>query len=120
VIQCTYTWCRPCKGFKPKYTRVAAEYPQVTFLSLMANEDEETKEVYERLETFTSGGMFGTPAHVLIRHGKLVRIPRQQHESCTKEAPVPDHVHTTTRAEACECGRWRCAARRTRANSSTP
>jgi len=91
VIQCTYTWCRPCKGFKPKYTRVAAEYPQVTFLSLMANEDEETKEVYERLETFTSGGMFGTPAHVLIRHGKLVAVCCTTNESKLKHT-LDEHL----------------------------
>jgi thiol-disulfide isomerase/thioredoxin len=111
VIQCTFSWCRPCKGFKPKYVRLAVEYPQVAFLSLVANENEETKEVYERLQTFTSGAMFGTPAHVLIRHGKLVRntgvVARQK---VAKEAPcVPRPYNntdflsgysTTTRADA--------------------
>ena len=73
VIQCTNSWCRPCKGFNPKYKRVAAEYPQVAFLQLEGNENKLTKEVYERLETFTRGSMYGTPAHVFIRDAQLVR-----------------------------------------------
>jgi thiol-disulfide isomerase/thioredoxin len=95
VIQCTFSWCRPCKGFKPKYVRLAVEYPQVAFLSLVANENEETKEVYERLQTFTSGAMFGTPAHVLIRHGKLVAVCCTTTESKLKQI-LDEHLEPPT------------------------
>lgn len=96
VLQCTFTWCRPCIGFKPKYKKLAALYQKVIFLQVTANEDEFTKELYERLETFTDGRISGTPAHILIKNRKLLGVVCgsnvQKLKGCMEKHMAPEDI----------------------------
>lgn len=43
VVKLSFTWCRPCKGFWPKFVKFAKVYRRTRFLQLVGNENESCK-----------------------------------------------------------------------------
>ncbi|ABO94915.1 predicted protein [Ostreococcus lucimarinus CCE9901] len=37
VVQCGFSYCRPCKKFEASYEQVARNYPQVSFLKVIGD-----------------------------------------------------------------------------------
>lgn len=75
VLECAFTWCRPCKGFDPKYKRFAGYYRRVRFLKVFGNENSSTKHlVKERL------GVKASPNFYFFRDGKVVGEKRGANE----------------------------------------
>jgi len=75
VLECAFTWCRPCMGFDPKYKRFADYYRRVRFLKVFGNENSSTKHlVKERL------GVKASPNFYFFRDGKVVGEKRGANE----------------------------------------
>ena len=75
VLECAFTWCRPCMGFDPKYKRFAGYYTKVRFLKVFGNENSSTKHlVKERL------GVKASPNFYFFRAGELVAEKRGANE----------------------------------------
>lgn len=43
VVKLSFTWCRPCKAFLPKYEKFAKIYRNTIFLKIVGNENESCK-----------------------------------------------------------------------------
>lgn len=43
VVKLAFTWCRPCKSFKPRYEKFSRLYKGTRFLRIVGNENESTK-----------------------------------------------------------------------------
>lgn len=67
VVMLTFTWCRPCKQFWPKYNELAKVYKQTIFCKIVGNECESNKD-YARDELHVKK----TPMFAVYRHGDLV------------------------------------------------
>ena len=75
VLECAFTWCRPCMGFDPKYKRFADYYRRVRFLKVFGNENSSTKHlVKERL------GVKASPNFYFFRDGEVVGEKRGANE----------------------------------------
>jgi len=47
VLEASFTWCRPCKGFVRPYERFAEAYPETIFLKFFGNSNENTKALFQ-------------------------------------------------------------------------
>lgn len=66
VLFCGLTWCRPCKGMQRTYQRLADAYPNVVFLKLFGNANDQTKRIFkERLKIRSS------PSFIMFRGGSV-------------------------------------------------
>lgn len=43
IVQLAFTWCRPCKAFKPTLDKLAVIYGDTSFVKITGNENESTK-----------------------------------------------------------------------------
>jgi len=43
VVKLAFTWCRPCKGFWPRYQKFARIYNKTRFVKIVGNENESCK-----------------------------------------------------------------------------
>jgi Ca2+-binding EF-hand superfamily protein len=78
VLEASFTWCRPCKGFQKSFEKFAEHYPETIFLKLYGNSNANTKAIFQRLQvpmtphfTFWRGGaMLGQ--HSGANKGKMM------------------------------------------------
>ena len=66
VLNVGTTWCGPCKLFAPKYKLMAAEYKNVTFLKVNADENESTERLGRRFNVKS------VPSFFFLRNGEVV------------------------------------------------
>lgn len=67
ILNCSATWCGPCKLFKPTYNLFAEEYDKkARFLSVTGDKNESTNKLMRRLEVKT------VPAFFFFKNGKEV------------------------------------------------
>jgi len=43
IVKLAFTWCRPCKGFWPKYQKFAKVYNKTRFIKIVGNSNESCK-----------------------------------------------------------------------------
>lgn len=67
VVEVAFTFCVPCKGFKPKYLAIAKKYRDVRFALLMGNENSDT--VYIGRDVLA---VKASPAFFLFKQGEIV------------------------------------------------
>lgn len=68
VVMITFSWCKACKVFMPKYKRLAKNYANMKFLTIVANENNST-EHYAKV----SMSIKKCPMFALHSKGKLVK-----------------------------------------------
>lgn len=68
VVEVAFTFCTPCKGFKPKYLALAKKYKDVRFALLMGNENSEMVTLGRDVL-----GVKASPAFYLFKKGEVVR-----------------------------------------------
>jgi Ca2+-binding EF-hand superfamily protein/thiol-disulfide isomerase/thioredoxin len=81
VVMGSLTWCRPCKRFAPVYQRMAAAYPEVIFLHLNGNDNDETKQLFKHKLKIRA-----TPSFLFFRGGVVV-------DSCSGANPARFESH---------------------------
>merc|ERR1712190_509171 len=67
LLQVTFTFCRSCRAFEPKFAKLAGEYPNIRFVNLVGNGtigaiEFATKELNVR----------ASPAFFVFRNGELM------------------------------------------------
>ncbi|XP_077980511.1 thioredoxin-like [Glandiceps talaboti] len=63
VVDFSATWCGPCKYIGPIFKAMASEFPNVVFLKVDVDENEETSQAY---------GISAMPTFVFIKNGQKV------------------------------------------------
>ena len=71
ILNCSATWCGPCKLFKPTYNLFAEEYTQAHFLSVTGDKNESTNKLMKRLAVKT------VPAFFFYKNGEQVSGPTE-------------------------------------------
>lgn len=74
VLEASFTWCRPCKGFQKSYEKFAEHYPETIFLKLYGNSNANTKAIFQRLKVPM------TPHFTFWRNGEMLG----QHSGASK------------------------------------
>jgi thioredoxin 1 len=64
VIKASATWCGPCKAVKPKYEKMAHEYPNVVFVEF---DVEEASDIAEELD------ISAMPTFIVVLNKKILR-----------------------------------------------
>jgi thiol-disulfide isomerase/thioredoxin len=70
ALMCGLSWCRPCKGVAPNFSKLSDRYAKatngkLTSLKIYGNANERTKAVFKKLK------IRSTPAFVFFRGGKV-------------------------------------------------
>lgn len=68
VVMITFSWCKACKFFMPKYKRLAKNYANMKFLTIVANENSSTEHYAKVTMDIKKCPMFA-----LHSKGKLVK-----------------------------------------------
>lgn len=75
VLQASFTWCRPCKGFIRPYEKFAEAYPNTIFVKFYGNSNEHTKKMIQDIAAPN------TPHFTLWRNGERLA----EHTGASKE-----------------------------------
>lgn len=68
VVKLSFTWCRPCKGFWPKYQKYAQVYSNTRFVRIVGNENDSCKHYAQAVLEAKISPMFAS-----YSNGQLVK-----------------------------------------------
>lgn len=81
VIFCGLTWCRPCKSMMRPFEKLAAVYPNMTFLKLYGNSNASTKKLFKERFKVRS-----TPCFIIIHNGNIVHTQTGRNKEKLEQA----------------------------------